>query len=55
MMTAKELGKSNIIKENEFGSDAKFDDAFVTSVGELYLEGQPVALARELVGEGTTC
>lgn len=55
LMTDRDLGKSNIIKNDQAGSFITLDDATVSSLEKLYLEDQTIALSEELVGEGTTC
>ena len=55
LMTDRDLGKSNIIKNDQAGSFITLDDAAVSSLEKLYLEDQTIALSEELVGEGTTC
>lgn len=55
LMTDRDLGKSDIIKNDQAGSFITLDDAAVSSMEKLYLEDQTIALSEELVGEGTTC
>ncbi|KND86276.1 hypothetical protein TOPH_09086 [Tolypocladium ophioglossoides CBS 100239] len=55
LMTDRDLGRSDIVDNDEAGSYITLEDAAQTSLGKLYLEDQPIALSEELVGEGTTC
>ena len=55
LMTDRDLGKSDIIKNDQAGNFITLDDAAVSSLEKLYLEDQTIALSEELVGEGTTC
>lgn len=54
LMTDWDLGRSDVVKNEEAGSYMTLD-ADLTSLGQLYLEDQPIALPQEFVGEGTTC
>ncbi|KAI0403529.1 FunK1 protein kinase [Xylaria palmicola] len=51
-MTDQDLGKSNIIKTDESGSYIILNSV---ALGKLYLENQPIASCKDLVGTGTTC
>ena len=55
MMTDRELGRSDIIKNDEGGNFISLDDSTVLTLRKLYLEDRTVALSEELVGEGTAC
>ncbi|KAK3372291.1 serine/threonine-protein kinase Sgk2 [Podospora didyma] len=55
LMSDGELGRSDIIRNDDIGSFVTLEDAPTIPLGKLYLEGQPIALSENLVGEGTTC
>ena len=48
LMTDRDLGKSNIIKNDQAGSFITLDDAAVSSLEKLYLEDQTIALSEEI-------
>ncbi|KAK0706790.1 hypothetical protein B0T26DRAFT_756246 [Lasiosphaeria miniovina] len=60
LMRDGELGRSGIIRTDEVGSFITFElepePGHAAALGEkLYLEDQPIALSRTLVGQGTAC
>lgn len=55
LVTDKDLGQSTIIKRDDFGNFITFEDATLTGLEKVYLEDSPIALSRELVGDGTVC
>ncbi|KAB8446241.1 hypothetical protein FH972_025223 [Carpinus fangiana] len=55
MMTDQELGMSELIKEDEKGRFVVLQDDAATSMEKLYLQGEPVHVSEDIVGEGTTC
>lgn len=54
-MTDQDLGKINIIETDKGGSYIILDSVVIPSLGKLYLESQPIASRKGLVGTGTTC
>ena len=55
LVADKDLGQSTIIKRDDFGNFITFEDATFTGLEKVYLEDSPIALSRELVGDGTVC
>ncbi|KAI1422663.1 FunK1 protein kinase [Xylaria sp. FL1777] len=54
-MTDQDLGKSNIIETDKGGNYITLDSVGVPSLRKLYLESQPIASRKHLVGTATTC
>ncbi|KAI3328899.1 FunK1 protein kinase [Xylariaceae sp. AK1471] len=54
-MTDQDLGKISIIETDKDGSYIILDSEVMPSLGKLYLESQPIASRKGLIGTGTTC
>ncbi|KAJ0160361.1 hypothetical protein CTA2_8110, partial [Colletotrichum tanaceti] len=54
-MSDQGLGKNKLVETDEGGGYVVLDSEAMPSLGKLYLESQPIASRKSVVGTGTTC